>query len=590
MIQTKVLEFINDNSHNFSKENWIDLNQLLNDKKTIRDKDKTVFYLPISYLENKYKIQETVKTDLELTGTENKNKTSLYNHVFNPESYHANLLMGLWNVYYTVDTEYLKDTQYFIKNFKHVISTRQFSNLDNINKILKEVDNETGFCEKYKYINTPFFKGLNNNGLFLQLLTIYNLTSPVMSLLIPILILIVPFFILRIRKVPITVKTYISILMKVIQHHGIGKAILEFSNVGMDRKFFIIISVIFYFINIYQNILSCYTFYKNIYKIRECLLSISKFISYTIDSITNINKYCKSSYLKFANKNKEIQETLIRFNREIKSINLDKIYLKQVGKIGNTLKAFYKLFKNDCYYYAIKYGLYLDGYVENILTIQQNILEKNMNYCKFTNGTCKFNEGYFAPLKNNKPIKNTYKFSNNIIITGPNASGKTTILKTTLFNIILSQQLGIGFYKKASINPYNYLHSYINIPDTSDRDSLFQAEARRCKEILDSVSLSGKDERHFCIFDEIYSGTNPSEAIASAYSFLNYIAKYKNFEFILTTHYVSLCNILKDNDHICNKQMKINGKEYTYILINGISTVRGGLTVLNDLELSTRNN
>ena len=109
MIQTKVLEFINDNSHNFSKESWTDLNQLLNNKETIRDKDKPVFNLPISYLENKLKIQETVKTDLELTCTENKGKTSLYNHVFNPQSYHANLLIGLWNVYYTADTEYLKD-------------------------------------------------------------------------------------------------------------------------------------------------------------------------------------------------------------------------------------------------------------------------------------------------------------------------------------------------------------------------------------------------------------------------------------------------------------------------------------------------
>ena len=76
------------------------------------------------------------------------------------------------------------------------------------------------------------------------------------------------------------------------------------------------------------------------------------------------------------------------------------------------------------------------------------------------------------------------------MITGPNASGKTTILKTTLFNIILSQQVGFGFYSSATINPYKYIHCYLNIPDTSGRDSLFQAEARRCKEILDSVKNS----------------------------------------------------------------------------------------------------
>ena len=56
---------------------------------------------------------------------------------------------------------------------------------------------------------------------------------------------------------------------------------------------------------------------------------------------------------------------------------------------------------------------------------------------------------------------------------------KQLYLKTSLFNIILSQQIGCGFYKSAKINPYNYIHCYLNIPDTSGRDSLFQAEAQK---------------------------------------------------------------------------------------------------------------
>ena len=40
-------------------------------------------------------------------------------------------------------------------------------------------------------------------------------------------------------------------------------------------------------------------------------------------------------------------------------------------------------------------------------------------------------------------------------------------------NIILSQQIGYGFYEKAEIKPYDYLHCYLNIPGTSGRDSLF---------------------------------------------------------------------------------------------------------------------
>ena len=189
---------------------------------------------------------------------------------------------------------------------------------------------------------------------------------------------------------------------------------------------------------------------------------------------------------------------------------------------------------------------------------------------------------------NKNPVKNTYSVNKNISITGPNASGKTTILKTTLFNIILSQQIGCGFYKSANINPYHYLHCYLNIPDTSGRDSLFQAEARRCKEIITSIEESNQNFRHFCIFDELYSGTNPYEAVASAYSFIKYL-KNKNVNFILTTHFINLCESIERSKLCYNYKMDIDIKDnkefiYTYRLSSGISTIKGGVKVLRDLQ------
>ena len=437
--------------------------------------------------------------------------------------------------------------------------------------------------KKYKYVDIKIFESLNNNPFFLQILTLYNLTSPFITLIIPIIMLIIPFFILKLQKIPITLTTYLSILTTILKNHIIGRAIAEFSSVDWDRKFIFIISIGMYFVNIYNNIISCYTFYKNINKIRNYLISINKFLKYSIDSITNINKYCKSSYTDFCNTNEQIKNNLYSFSREISVINLEKVSIKQIGKIGNILKCFYQLFKNKIYKESVIYSLQLHGYIGNITNLQNNIKLKNINYCKFTNNESSFKGAYFASLINNNPIKNNYNLNKNILITGPNAAGKTTLLKTTLFNIILSQQLGIGFYKKAKINPYKYIHSYINIPDTSDRDSLFQAEARRCKEILDFISNSNELERHFCIFDEIYSGTNPSEAIASAYSFLKYISKNKNLNYMLTTHYITLCNMMNENKNIINQQMKVNNNVNTYQLIKGISTIKGGIKVLEEL-------
>jgi len=191
---------------------------------------------------------------------------------------------------------------------------------------------------------------------------------------------------------------------------------------------------------------------------------------------------------------------------------------------------------------------------------------------------------YFAGIKD--PIKNNVKLANNMIITGPNAAGKTTILKSILFNTILNQQIGCGFYDKATTKIYDYIHCYINIPDTGGRDSLFQAESRRCKEILTCID-ENPDKNHLCVFDELYSGTNPYEAIASGVGYLKYIENYHSVNFVLTTHYTELCKKIdssKTNNYFMDIHMNNGEHEYTYKIKSGISTIKGGSKVLRDLK------
>jgi DNA mismatch repair protein MutS len=174
-----------------------------------------------------------------------------------------------------------------------------------------------------------------------------------------------------------------------------------------------------------------------------------------------------------------------------------------------------------------------------------------------------------------------------MVVTGPNASGKTTFLKMTLINVLLSQQFGRGFYKSATIRPYDTFACYVNIPDTCGRDSLFQAEARRCKDILDCIESNG-DESHVAIFDELYSGTNPEEAVSSASAFMEFIVKHDNVTCLLTTHYTKLCKKLAKNKKIENYNMKTiqnnDNFEYTYLIEKGISNVKGGIKVLSDMN------
>ena len=282
-------------------------------------------------------------------------------------------------------------------------------------------------------------------------------------------------------------------------------------------------------------------------------------------------------------------------------------------EIGSILKYFYEIYDCDIYEDAFLYSFGFHGYMDCLEGLKENIRENKIHYIDFYKNQGKgkgkgkekekekekgkkqvtiLKKNYYAVLKDKNPIKNTVSLNKNLIITGPNASGKTTVLKSTLINILLSQQFGCGFYSKGSkLKPFHYIHCYLNIPDTSGRDSLFQAEARRCKEIIDFIDYSKKEETHFCVFDELYSGTNPEEAESSAISFMNYLIKNKNVSTILTTHYTNICSTLETNKNIANLNMNVfynlNGNntfQYTYILSKGISKVRGGIKVLTDLN------
>lgn len=552
-------------------------------EKIVYVNENDIFQLPIYYLKNKDKLLHNIKTDLELLDISNN---SLYNNIISSDENPSTKLIDKWSEYYTTDKKFLKDNQYFLKKYKlnKCKSEDYNNNIKNIEEILLELKNETGFYEKYHYIDIENFKHFNKSALVLQGLSLYNFTSPSLSIVIPIIMLIIPFFILKAQNESVTIDKYFKSLMIVFKNHILGQLITKFNTADMAQKLFLLFSFGFYFFSIYQNIKSCYQFYKIIHKIKNYLKQIIVFIDNSINNIDSINKYSKKSFSNFSNKNNTIKNSLLQFKTDLLKIDFTKFKVTDFAKVGNILKCFYELYDTVEYQNALYYSIDLHYYLLNIENIQTHIKNKKLNFCKFKNNKTSFKNAFFAGLINENPITNNCRLDKNILITGPNAAGKTTILKTTLFNIILSQQLGLGCYKTATINVYKYIHSYLNIPDTSQRDSLFQAEARRCKEIVDCLLENNNKDRHFCIFDELYSGTNPSEAVASACSLLEFISKYKNLNFLLTTHYISLCQLLDNNDNIINKHMEIVNNKNTYKLISGISNIKGGIKVLEDLN------
>lgn len=585
----------------------------------------STFKLPMEYLpENTvHCFEASVLSDLELiestkkVNTDEPDTTPMYVHVFQPTTSFSKRHLKMWAKKYTTDVEHLQDMQRFIKHMTYAQEkeddTTNKSDHDHVESIWSRIKTDASFRDKFNYIDYAPLNGLNRSSTFLQCFSVYNIFSPVISFLMPVIMMIFPFFILKVQGVPITLGSYFKIIRGLISQHAIGKLLFDVSSVGWDKRIYMIISVIFYFVQMYQNVVSCHRFYRNMFVMHDDINSILKYVSATtkkMQAVVQGARMAGNTFSPFATEVEENCKQLERYMKCFDEVTPFKLNASKCVQIGYVLQQYYVIFEDSKFAECMQYSFGFNAFVQHIE--QFGVLVKNgaVSPCKFISSPIPnkkskksekskkskdFSEivnGYYVATEladSLYPVRNTVRLNKRLIITGPNASGKTTILKMTMLNLIFSQQLGYGFYDKSTrIMPYTSFHSYLNIPDTSGRDSLFQAESRRCKEILDTLSTSG---RHFCIFDELYSGTNPYEAIASAYGYIDHLTKNKNVDFMLTTHYIQLCNLfhLESNSDILNLHMAVEDQgnytlKYLYKLCEGISLIKGGIKVLCDLN------
>lgn len=648
----------------------------------------TPFKLPMEYLpqDQLCAIDKSVLSDLELIECTNNDANEsnsasepMYAHVFQPQSAFAKRYLGMWAKQFTTSVPHLQDTQRFIASISSSKALQHDSDFDKVEAIWTRIKTDASFRDKFNYIDYAPLDLLNRSPTFLQCYSMYNLFSPLLSFLMPVIMLIVPFFLLKLQGVPITLPTYFGIIKLMLSQHAIGKLIFDMSSVSWDKRVYILVSVVFYVVQMYQNVVSCHRFYRNTFLVHDDLAAIRAYADATIQRMRACAAHaltCGSTFAPFAADLQRNREQLERMVAALDRIDPPALTAKKCLQIGYVMQQYYAVFSDARIAACMQYSFGFNAFAEHVAHFGELITSNKVAACEFItpegnqdnqpekkdkkkkkdkgkegkegnrNHTEIVNGYYVATALSDDssalgPVKNTVSLDKRLVITGPNASGKTTILKMTMLNILFSQQLGHGFYEAGTrIRPYHQLHSYLNIPDTSGRDSLFQAESRRCKEILDKLtggqqvpptpptSIEKKGcrrscgpcppVRHFCIFDELYSGTNPYEAIASAYGYIMHLTKHDNVDFMLTTHYIQLCKLfeqqktesesekgekiknnstestdstdsIESNNKIRNLHMDVADRgnydfKYLYALRPGISGIKGGIKVLYDLQ------
>ena len=257
----------------------------------------TTFKLPISYVTNTYNVDTNVINDLELLNRE----TSLYNKVLNPSTEMGRHTIDVWASKYSTNTSFLKDTQSLIEKKmpklkdtyeKELIVWKKMMNKDDNSSLDKSsTDESSGFHEKYNYVEWSYLRHLNNNAICMQWLSIYNMLSPVLTLIMPIFFLILPFFILKIQGTGISLSNYLELLKIMFQKHQFGK-LFSISSASWDQRVYILLSLFFYIMQIYQNIRSCIRFVVNMTTIHEQIFTMREYIDHTINMMNEFDETC----------------------------------------------------------------------------------------------------------------------------------------------------------------------------------------------------------------------------------------------------------------------------------------------------------
>jgi DNA mismatch repair protein MutS len=168
-----------------------------------------------------------------------------------------------------------------------------------------------------------------------------------------------------------------------------------------------------------------------------------------------------------------------------------------------------------------------------------------------------------------------------ILLTGPNAGGKSTLLKSSLICVLLAQTLTIAPAAACHLTPFALINSHMNVPDCKGMASLFEAEMRRAKHYIDSVkALHVTNTAAFIVMDEIFSSTNPVEGMSGAYSVAKQLVKNDHCICIVSTHFTYLAKLSKDEPQSKKKlysnwqmpvRISLKGDiEYPYQLRRGV--------------------
>mgnify|MGYP001010069180 CR=1 FL=1 len=391
-----------------------------------------------------------------------------------------------------------------------------------IYKLNEEIDNDNAI--NILFPTSIFWKLINEYEYLLDSYHIYRiLFVPLSALFYPLTAFFAPYYyVKKYLKFDISVYSYFYVIKNFFS--------IFFQNTGNFKynifKFIVFCLYIFlYLYSIYQNFEFSYMLYKTkkiLHKKMQGVINFinesNKIINYFNNNIANVNNII-SCYV----------TSDINYN---------------VINITNTMTNIYKFWKNKNNIKDIIDNLLITIYTLDIINqISKTKFNLNYSFPQYNNQITQI-WNMKNPLLSDMQISNPLSLNKNIIITGPNAAGKTTYVKSLLSNIILSQTIGLTYSDKSLIKIYDCIYSFMRINDELGSKSYFEAEAELCAKMINkSIDIQNLNKSGIFFMDEPMHSTPPIEGISTAYAVCEKIGTNTNVDLLITTHFFKLTTL-----------------------------------------------
>jgi DNA mismatch repair protein MutS len=224
---------------------------------------------------------------------------------------------------------------------------------------------------------------------------------------------------------------------------------------------------------------------------------------------------------------------------------------------------------------------------EAFLSISKGIIKHHFTFPSFVDEGLSI-KGFYHPLIKD-PVLNSIDIRNKLaLITGPNMSGKSTLLKSIGLCVTLAH-LGLAVpAEKCELAFFDVIAVAINLnDDILSGYSHFMTEIINLKNILIEARQS---KRCFAIFDELFRGTNAEDALVISQKTIAGLTQFRHSCFLISTHLHHLRESTVSNSHIQTHFIEcrvIKDKPvFTYTLRDGWSDLRIGQILFEQAGLN----